>query len=121
MTTITKDSLQEKAVRELKNWDLDAIYENTIQYKDCGEGDVLVDVISEGWMGIHQADEILEVFDLDVEEEEEKWDVIDDFSSCLSELITQVMREKYGVEGFYYFSSFSDSGDYGLIYSEELE
>jgi len=120
MTTSTKDSLREKALKELKNWDFDVIYQNTISFSE-GEGDVLVDVISEGWMGIYQADEILEIFDLDVEEEEEKWDVIDDFSSCLSELITQVMREKYGVEGFYYFSSFSDSGDYGLIYSEEVE
>ena len=118
MTTRTKDSLREKALKELKNWDFDVIYQNTISFSE-GEGDVLVDVISEGWMGIHQADEILEVFDLDVEEEEEKWDVIDDFSSCLSELITQVMREKYGVEGFYYFSSLD--GDYCLIYSEEEE
>jgi len=118
MTTITKDYLKEKALQELKNWDLDAIYQNTISFSE-GEGDVLVDVISEGWMGIHQADEILEVFDLDVEEEEEKWDVIDDFSSCLSELITQVMHDKYGMKGFYYFSSLD--GDYALIYSEEVE
>ena len=87
-----------------------------------------MDVISEGWMGIHQADDIINAFHLEDfvsnggnewEALDEKWDVIDDFSSCLSELITQVMHDKYGMKGEYYFSSLD--GDYALIYSEEVE
>lgn len=40
MTTRTKDSLREKALKELKNWDFDVIYQNTISFSE-GEGDVL--------------------------------------------------------------------------------
>jgi hypothetical protein len=71
-------------------------------------------------MGVHQVDEILDAFNLwdYVEDEEWKWEIIDDFTMKLGELITQVMQDKYGLQGVYYFSSL-DTGEFGLIYSEE--
>ncbi|NLZ92357.1 MAG: hypothetical protein GX918_10625 [Clostridiales bacterium] len=130
MITTMNYSLQEKAQESLRDWDLEKLYHSTVFFlEDCkrngwineeGNYELLIDVISEGWMGVHQVDEILDAFNLwdYVEDEEWKWEVIDDFTMKLGELITQVMQDKYGLQGVYYFSSL-DTGEFGLIYSEE--
>ena len=130
MITTMNYSLQEKAQESLRDWDLEKLYHSTVFFfEDCkrngwineeGNYELLIDVISEGWMGVHQVDEILDAFNLwdYVEDEEWKWEIIDDFTMKLGELITQVMQDKYGLQGVYYFSSL-DTGEFGLIYSEE--
>lgn len=130
MITTMNYSLQKKAQESLRDWDLEKLYNSTVFFlEDCkrnewtneeGNYELLIDVISEGWMGVYQVDEILDVFNLwdYVEDEEWKWEVIDDFTMKLGELITQVMQDKYGLQGVYYFSSL-DTGEFGLIYSEE--
>lgn len=130
MITTMNYSLQKKAQESLRDWDLEKLYNSTVFFlEDCkrnewtneeGNYELLIVVISEGWMGVYQVDEILDVFNLwdYVEDEEWKWEVIDDFTMKLGELITQVMRKKYGLKGVYYFSSL-EGGEFGLIYSEE--
>lgn len=130
MITTMNYSLQKKAQESLRDWDLEKLYNSTVFFlEDCkrnewtneeGNYELLIDVISEGWMGVYQVDEILDAFNLwdYVEDEEWKWEVIDDFTMKLGELITQVMRKKYGLKGVYYFSSL-EGGEFGLIYSEE--
>lgn len=130
MITTMNYSLQKKAQESLRDWDLEKLYNSTVFFlEDCkrnewtneeGNYELLIVVISEGWMGVHQVDEILDTFSLwdYVEDEEWKWEVIDDFTMKLGELITQVMRKKYGLKGVYYFSSL-EGGEFGLIYSEE--
>ena len=134
-------SLQEKAKQSLKDWDFDVLYQNTIWIvQDCKaniptEEYFLIEEISDGSAGIYQCEEIITAFHLwDYVEEvwgkveddwwevvENQWEVIQEFTEILGGLITEVMKDKYGLKGVYYFSNHPDWGDYGLFYREEEE
>jgi len=124
-------SLQEKAKQSLKDWDFDVLYQNTIWIvQDCKanvltEEYFLIEEISDGSAGIHQAEEILNSFGLwdfvvDKDDLEEQWEVIQEFTEILGELITEIMGDKYDLKGVYYFDSHPDWGDYGLFYMEDV-
>lgn len=118
-------SLREVAKECLKDWDFDVLYQTTIEHK--GDDTLFIEEISNSSAGFYQADDIINVFHLEDfvsnggdewEALDEKWEVIEEFTTALSELITQVMQEKYDIGGIYYFSS-NDCGDYGLFYRED--
>jgi|LSQX01.1.fsa_nt_gb hypothetical protein len=129
-------SLQEKAKQSLKDWDFDVLYQNTIwKMQDCKanvptEEYLLIEEISDGSAGIYQCEEIITAFHLwdyvDKDGDwwevvENQWEVIQEFTEILGELITEILRDKYGLKGVYYFTNHPDWGDYGLFYREEEE
>ncbi len=130
---VTKlDSLHRKAKECLKDWDLDTLYQNTVWIVQDNKAniltdeDLLIEEISNGSAGIYQGEEILNAFGLwdfieDRGDLDEQWEVILRFTEILGELITEIMRDKYGLKGVYYFTNHPDWGDYGLFYREEEE
>lgn len=118
-------SLRRKAEECLKDWDFDILYYNTIFRKGDAK-DTFVEEISNGSAGIYQGEDIINAFGLwdfveDKDDLDEQWEVILKFAEELGELITEVMRNKYGLKGVYYFSYLPDCGDYGLFYREVEE
>ena len=116
-------SLNRKVEECLKKWDFDALYQNTKLY---ASENTLIEEISNGSAGIYQGEDIIDAFGLwnfleDKNDLDEQWEVILKFTEELGEKITEVMRNKYGLKGVYYFTNHPDWGDYGLFYREEEE
>jgi len=122
-------SLHQKVQECLKRWDLDILYHNTISAVQDNKDNLLtmlIEEISNGSAGIYQGEDIIDAFGLwDFVENrgdlDEQWEVIQRFTSELGELITKVMRDKYGLKGVFYFDNHPDWGDYGLFYEEKLK
>ena len=130
-------SLEEKARASLKDWNLEALFNRTIDYLDeCiknhwqdGEDGyhLFIEEISSGSAGVHQVEEILDCFGLwgylDEDEKdnfEAQWWLIEDFTYTLADVITEAMRNKYDLKGSYYFGHTEGGGDFGLFYTVEI-
>jgi len=85
------------------------------EYPDADE--LLVDVIADGWLGVHQAEAACEFFGLDYDENDEWiWEKIDEAAEKEAE---ELNAELSDLPGYFCFGHWDGGGEYGLIFVRE--
>jgi len=99
---------------------LELLYQKTKECIDNGLSSdwVLLEILSNGVNGTYQVEDLLDMFGIEWEEEESRWEVVWDFTDVLAEVLTEIMKVEYGIDGIYCFDSESDSGDFCLYYRD---
>ncbi|HUM42865.1 MAG TPA: hypothetical protein PKI14_07955 [Fervidobacterium sp.] len=114
--------LQKHALSILEHIPFDKLYQKTMELLVDTSEDIFIYKIADG-KDDSQCEDIFAFFWLwnyvdeveggDFWNWENMWELIFKLTKILGGLITEVMQEKYGLKGVYYFDNHPDGGDYG--------